>query len=66
MKIAIETSIKTDKNKELETFTALFDTTELQRIIDTTGIDGANKAIDGFVGKYVLQLKQKLSAALSK
>ena len=66
MKIAIETSIKTDKNKELETFTALFDTSELQRIINASGIDGANKAIDGFVSKYVLQLKQKLSAALRK
>lgn len=66
MKIVIETSLKNDKNKETDTFSAILDMEELANIVKDHGLDGGNKALDGFVSKYVDQLKQKFGAYVNK
>jgi hypothetical protein len=66
MKIVIETSIKNDTNPETDTFSAIMDMEELANIIKNHGLDGANKAIDGFVSKYTSQLKEKFGKYVNK
>lgn len=66
MKIVIETSLKNDKNKEADTFSAILDMEELANIVKTHGLDKGNAAVEGFVQKYVAQFKQRFSAYVNK
>jgi hypothetical protein len=64
MKIVIETTLKTDTEKEA--FSFAIDKEEIASIANKLGLAGANKAIDSFVEKYTIAFKQKLSAFLNK
>jgi hypothetical protein len=66
MKIVIETSLKNDTNKETDTFSAILDMDELAVIVKNHGLDGGNKALDGFVQKYTAQLKEKFGKYVNK
>jgi len=66
MKIVIETSLKNDKNNETDTFSAILDMDELAVIVKNHGLDGGNKALDGFVQKYTAQLKEKFGKYVNK
>ena len=66
MKIVIETSFKNDTNPVADTFSAIFDMEELANIIKSRGLDGGNKALDGFIQKYVSQLKEKFGKYINK
>jgi len=66
MKIVIETSLKNDTNKETDTFSAILDMEELSQIVKNHGLDGGNKALDGFIAKYNTQLKEKFGKYVNK
>ena len=66
MKIVIETSLKNDTNKETDTFSAILDRDELAVLVKNHGLEGGNKALDGFVQKYVTQLKEKFGKYVNK
>ena len=42
------------------------DMEELANIIKNHGLDGGNKAIDGFVSKYTSQFKEKFGRYVNK
>jgi hypothetical protein len=65
MKLAIETTFKKDTT-EAGTFSMIIETNDIVNIANTSGPAAANKAIDGFVQKYVEQLKSKLAGVLNK
>jgi hypothetical protein len=66
MKLVIETVIKTVENKELESFSTLIDTSDIQKIINKQGTAAANKAIENFSNTYHKQFNKKLSTSLKK
>jgi len=66
MKIVIETTLKNDKNKEADTFSAILDMDELAGLVKAHGLEGGNKALDGFIAKYVTQLKEKFGKYVNK
>jgi hypothetical protein len=66
MKIVIETSLKNDTNTETDTFSAILDMDELAVIVKNHGLDGGNKALDGFIQKYTTQLKEKFGKYVNK
>jgi hypothetical protein len=66
MKLVIETVIKTVDNRELETFSTLIDSADIQKIINKQGVEAANKAIENFSNTYHKQFNKKLSASLNK
>jgi len=66
MKIVIETTLKNDTNKEAETFSAILDMEELAVLVKNHGLEGGNKALEGFVAKYVGQLKEKFGKYVNK
>jgi len=66
MKIVIETTLKNDTNKEADTFSAILDMDELATIVKNHGLDGGNKALEGFVSKYVIQLKDKFGKYVNR
>ena len=66
MKIVIETSFKNDTNKEIDTFSAILDMEELAVIVKNHGLDGGNKALDGYVQKFTTQLKEKFGKYVNK
>ena len=66
MKLVIETVIKTVDNRELETFSTLIDSADIQKIINKQGVEAANKAIEKFSNTYHKQFNKKLSASLNK
>lgn len=66
MKIVIETSLKNDTNKETDTFSAILDMEELAVLVKNHGLDGGNKALDGFIQKYIGQLKEKFGRYVNK
>jgi hypothetical protein len=66
MKLVIETVIKTVENKELESFSTLIDTSDIQKIINKQGTAAANKAIENFSNTYHKQFNKKLSSSLKK
>jgi len=65
MKLAIETTFKKDTT-EAGTFSMIIETDDIVNIAKSSGSAAANNAIDGFVMKYVAQLKSKLSDVLNK
>jgi hypothetical protein len=66
MKIVIETSLKNDANSEVDTFSAILDMEELAVLVKNHGLEGGNKALEGFVSKYVTQLKEKFGKYVNK
>ena len=66
MKLVIETVIKTVDNRELETFSTLIDSADIQKIINKQGVAAANQAIEKFSNTYHKQFNKKLSASLNK
>lgn len=65
----MKTTIKVDissENGNKDSWAVFLDQSQLVDIAKTSGIEGANKAIDGFVEKFVVQFKQKLAAVLNK
>ena len=66
MKIVIETSFKNDSNKETDTFSAILDMDELAVIVKNHGLNGGNKAVDGFIAKFNTQLKEKFGKYINK
>lgn len=65
MKLSVETVYRLE-GKEVGAFTVSVDKRDIQAILANAGVDAANKAIDGFVAKYVEQFKNKLSQSLNK
>jgi hypothetical protein len=66
MKIVIETTLKNDTNKEAETFSAILDMDELAVLVKNHGLEGGNVALDGFVQKFVSQLKEKFGKYVNR
>jgi hypothetical protein len=66
MKIVIETTLKNDTNTEADTFSAILDMDELAVLVKNHGLEGGNTALDGFVQKYVGQLKEKFGRYVNK
>jgi len=65
MKTTIQVDIKSE-NGNSDSWAVFLDQSQLIEIAKTSGIEGANKAVDGFVAKFVEQFKQKLAAVLNK
>jgi len=65
MKLSVETVFRVE-NKEVNAFTVVVDKRDIQTILSKSGVSAANKAIDGFVAKYIDQFKRKLSESLTK
>jgi len=66
MKIIIETSLKNDANNETDTFSAILDMDELAVLVKNHGLEGGNTALEGFVQKYVHQLKEKFGKYVNR
>jgi hypothetical protein len=66
MKIVIETSLKNDTNKEVDTFSAILDMEELANLVKNFGLDKGNVALDGFVQKYSAQFKERFGKYVNK
>jgi hypothetical protein len=66
MKIVIETSLKNDKNNETDTFSVIMDMEQLANIVKSGGLESGNKALDGFVQKYINQFKEKFGKYVNK
>lgn len=66
MKIVIETSLKNDTNQETDTFAAIMDMEQLATIVKSNGLEAGNAALDGFIQKYVGQLKEKFGKYVNK
>jgi hypothetical protein len=66
MKIVIETALKNDTNKETDTFSAFLDMEELAVIVKNHGLEAGNMALDGFIKKYITQLKEKFGKYVNK
>jgi hypothetical protein len=65
MKTVIKVDIDSE-NGSRDSWAVLLNQDELVNIAKTQGIEGANKALDGFVAKFVEQFKQKLAAVVNK
>lgn len=65
MKVNIKTEITNEKGDN-EVWTVFLDQGELVNIVKAGGVEAGNQAIDGFVSKFTLQFKQRLSAVLNK
>ena len=66
MKIVIETSLKNDTNKEVDTFSAILDMEELATLVKNFGLEKGNVALDGFVQKYSAQFKERFGKYVNK
>jgi len=65
MNVYIETKITGD-NCGNQSWKVKLDQDELTQIVRTQGIKAGNKALEGFVGRYVTQFKDKLSSVINK
>lgn len=65
MKTIIKVEIESE-NGNKDSWAVWLNQAELVDIAKTQGIEGANKALDGFVSRFVEQFKQKLSAVINK
>ena len=65
MKTTIKVEIDSE-NGNRDSWAVFLNQDDLINIAKTSGIEGANKAVDGFVEKFVAQFKQKLAAVLNK
>jgi hypothetical protein len=65
----MKTTIKVDINSEngaSDSWAVFLNNNDLTEIARTQGLEAANKALDGFVDKFVTQFKQKLAAVVNK
>lgn len=65
MKTTIKVEIDSE-NGNRDSWAVFLNQDDLINIAKTSGIEGANRAVDGFVEKFVTQFKQKLAAVLNK
>jgi len=65
MNVNIDVSI-TGENGGNESFRVVLNQNDLTSIIKTEGISAGNKALDGFVDKFVLQFKSKLASVINR
>ena len=65
MKTIIRVEIESE-NGNKDSWAVWLNQAELVDIAKTQGIEGANKALDGFVSRFVDQFKQKLSSVINK
>jgi hypothetical protein len=65
MKTVIKVEIDSE-NGNKDSWAVFLNQDELINIAKTQGIEGANRAMDGFVSKFVDQFKQKLAAVVNK
>ena len=65
MKTTIKVEIDSE-NGNRDSWAVFLNQDDLIDIAKTSGIEGANKAVDGFVDKFMGQFKQKLAAVLNK
>jgi hypothetical protein len=63
--ITINTEIIKNE-KRVDGLAVRFDLAELNKIISSTGIAGANEKLEQFVNRYTTDLKKKISAALKQ
>jgi hypothetical protein len=65
----MKTTIKVDINSEngaSDSWAVFLNNNDLTEIARAQGLEAANKALDGFVDKFVVQFKQKLAAVVNK
>ena len=65
MKTVINVEIDSE-NGHKDSWAVFLNQSELVEIAKTQGIEGANRALDSFVSRFVEQFKQKLSAVINK
>jgi len=65
MNVNIDVKIAGD-NGGLESWRVVLNQDELTDVIKTQGIKAGNKALDGFVEKFVAQFKTRLSAVINR
>lgn len=65
MKTTIKVEIDSE-NGNRDSWAVFLNQDDLINIAKTQGLEGANKALDGFVEKFVAQFKQKLAAVVNK
>lgn len=65
MKTVIKVEIDSE-NGHKDAWAVFLNQDELVDIAKTQGIEGANKALDSFVSRFVDQFKQKLSIVINK
>ena len=65
MNVNIDVSI-VGENGGNESFRVVLNQDDLTSIIKTEGISAGNKALDGFVDKFVLQFKSKLASVINR
>jgi nitrogenase subunit NifH len=66
MKTIIEVSLKNDTNSDVSEFSVILDRDQLTTLVQSGGPEAGNKAIAGFVNKFVEQFNQKLGEYLNK
>jgi len=66
MKTIIEVSLKNDSNSDVSEFSVILDRDQLATLVQSGGPEAGNKAISGFVSKFVEQFNQKLGEYLNK
>jgi len=65
----MKTTIKVDINSEngaSDSWAVFLNNDDLREIASSQGLLAANKALEGFVDKFVTQFKEKLAAVVNK
>ena len=65
MNVNIDVKIQGD-NGGLESWRVVLNQDELTSVIKSQGIKAGNKALDGFVEKFVTQFKTRLAAVINR
>jgi hypothetical protein len=65
MNVNIDVKIAGENGGE-ESYRVILNQNDLTNIIKTQGLEAGNKALDGFVEKFVLQFKSKLSSVINR
>ena len=66
MKTFIEINFKNSADSKTDVYTVVLDVNELTNIAKTSGLAGANAALDKFVGKFTEQFKERLSGYINR
>jgi len=66
MKTFIEVNFKNSADSKTDVYTVVLDVNELAKIAKNSGLQGANKALDSFVGKFTEQFKERLSQYINR
>lgn len=65
MNVNIDVKIAGENGGE-ESYRVILNQDDLTNIIKTKGLEAGNKALDGFVEKFVLQFKSKLASVINR